>query len=220
MFALHDLDGGGSIEVNELEQLLFKLGLDKNDAPEMMRLYDPDGSGGIDVDEFTVMIAQSHCKRQLSQLTKTKEAELRKVFESIDEDSGGSIDAEEMGIAMRRQGIDMSAKDLEETISGYDDDGSGRIGFPEFCKMMLLQQGDSGKRVDVHLFSLAEKENFAEIFDSINKTGSGEIGLAEFGQAMVQAGVEITPAEVSNVFEAFDEDNSGTIDLQVSMETF
>ena len=80
LFSLSDLDGGGFIDVTELEQLLFKLGLDRADAPQMMKLYDPDESGGIDIDEFTVMIAQSHCKKQLAQLTRTSYEEEETIY--------------------------------------------------------------------------------------------------------------------------------------------
>lgn len=52
------------------------------------------------------------------------------------QDGNGSINAKELGIAMRALGQNPTEQELQDMINEVDLDGSGVIEFPEFCQMM------------------------------------------------------------------------------------
>ena len=56
---------------------------------------------------------------------------LREVFASFDADGGGSIDEEELGVAMKALGAPVSATELSALVKEIDEDGNGEIDFEE-----------------------------------------------------------------------------------------
>lgn len=62
--------------------------------------------------------------------------EARKIFMLFDKDGGGTIDAGELGDALRQMGQKVTDEEVAKMIAEVDDDGTGEIEFPEFCAMM------------------------------------------------------------------------------------
>eukprot|EP00760_Papus_ankaliazontas_P017918 PhM_4_TR17399/c0_g1_i1/m.85670 len=58
MFECFDTDGSGSIDTNELHQMLLYMGVPatENEVKEMIRQVDKNGDGSIDMDEFLVVM--------------------------------------------------------------------------------------------------------------------------------------------------------------------
>ena len=63
-------------------------------------------------------------------------AELHEAFLQFDKDGDGTIDAAELGTALRSLGQNPSKEEVEKMIKDLDNDGSGSIEFEEFAKMM------------------------------------------------------------------------------------
>ena len=59
------------------------------------------------------------------------------------QDKSGSIDAKELAGVMRSLGVEPKKGEPEAMIAECDDDGSGRIEFEEFCRM-LEKRGSGG----------------------------------------------------------------------------
>lgn len=80
---------------------------------------------------------------------KLTDAELqraRTLFFEIDSDSSGSIDADELGMAMRRLGQNPSQQELRELIFSVDEgDMDGKLQFREFCKLFALGMDSKGQ---------------------------------------------------------------------------
>ncbi|GMI04608.1 hypothetical protein TrVE_jg9920 [Triparma verrucosa] len=63
------------------------------------------------------------------------EEELREIFDAFDEDQGGTIDVEELGMILKSLGQIMSKKEVQEYFDSMDDDGSNSIEFEEFQEL-------------------------------------------------------------------------------------
>ena len=59
----------------------------------------------------------------MAALSSEQIGELRAAFDAFDTDQSGSIDASELGQAMKIMGKHMSERDLKEIIDKVDDDG-------------------------------------------------------------------------------------------------
>ena len=60
----------------------------------------------------------------------------REVFDQFDEDGGGSINAAELGAALKKLGKEASPDELAEMVREADTDGNGAIEFEEFAGMV------------------------------------------------------------------------------------
>ncbi|PFX26069.1 Caltractin [Stylophora pistillata] len=60
----------------------------------------------------------------------------REVFDLFDSNGGGTIDAEELDLALKSVEIHLSQEELQEVLSAMDKDGNGEIDFHEFLNLM------------------------------------------------------------------------------------
>lgn len=70
---------------------------------------------------------------------------LREVFAKFDADGGGSIDEEELGVAMKALGAPVSATELSALVKEIDEDGNGEIDFDE-CVLTPRRRCTSRRR--------------------------------------------------------------------------
>merc|ERR550537_1984237 len=78
-------------------------------------------------------------------LTEDQVEEFKEAFALFDKDGDGTITADELGVVMRSLGRNPTHEDLVTMVNEVDDDGSGKIEFPEFLKLVAwkLQETDS-----------------------------------------------------------------------------
>lgn len=70
------------------------------------------------------------------ELTATQVAAFKQVFDMVDKDGGGSIDADELYQAMRDLEPGLKLDEISEILDELDQDGNGTIDFEEFLYMM------------------------------------------------------------------------------------
>ena len=58
------------------------------------------------------------------------------VFELLDRDGGGSLDAQELYTVMKELDIEVSLDEIESVLQELDKDGNGEIDFDEFLYTM------------------------------------------------------------------------------------
>ena len=87
------------------------------------------------------------------------EERIRDAFDLIDSDGSGSIDVQELHIAMTALGFHPTPKQLREMMDAVDTDGSGMVEFGEFREMMLAKLSEKDAENDLKLaFELFDQE--------------------------------------------------------------
>jgi len=104
------------------------------------------------------------------ELTSTQIAAFRQVFDMVDKDGGGSIDADELYSAMKDLEPSLKLKEIKEIIEELDQAGNGTIEFDEFLYMMTSMSMQVNT-ASAHTASLAQEDHFtrkrASVFFSV-----------------------------------------------------
>jgi len=75
----------------------------------------------------------------MEKLTDEQIEEFRDAFSSFDKDGNGYITTKELAAILRSLGLNPTEHELCSIINEVDFDGNGKIDFPEFVNMMVLQ---------------------------------------------------------------------------------
>ena len=80
------------------------------------------------------------------ELTAMQIAAFRQVFDMVDKDGGGSIDAEELFNSMKDLDCNLTIDEITDILEELDRDGNGEIDFEEFLYLMtgMSVQGKGG----------------------------------------------------------------------------
>ena len=132
VFAMYDVDGGGTISVTEITKMMKSLGQNptEEEVKKMVEEADEDQSGEIDFKEFCSLLA-----KQLNQ--GEVDEEMIEVFKSFDTDHDDRIDAEDLYRIFIEFGHDASEEDCELLIKMHDADGDGYLDFTEFTAAFM-----------------------------------------------------------------------------------
>ncbi|XP_063712235.1 uncharacterized protein LOC134840387 [Symsagittifera roscoffensis] len=144
---------------------------------------------------------QAYIDDLVAALSSEQIGELRAAFDAFDTDQSGSIDASELGQAMKIMGKHMSERDLKEIIDKVDDDGSGEIEFSEFLEMMVAQMHEADD-------TEAEVMRMFHVFD---KDGDEFIDTAELKLIFMKMGEKVSDEEIDLIIEKADRDGDGKI---------
>ena len=112
VFDKHDIDNSATVDVNELEKIFNELGVKKN-ANEIAKLFDREKDSLKRVEHKDSLTFEEFEK--LFDINR-----LLTVFNSIDEDSSGSINVSELQMAMKKMGYNMSRKTCEQLMQKVD----------------------------------------------------------------------------------------------------
>merc|ERR1712010_383166 len=90
--------------------------------------------------------------------------EINEAFQLFDIDGSGTIDAKELGTAMRALGMDAKQEEIKKMIEDIDKDGSGTIDLDEFVSMMSAKMGDKDSREEkMKVFALFDDDKTGKI---------------------------------------------------------
>jgi len=132
-FAMFDIDGGGTIDTDELKQVLTELGDTPTDEEiqEMITMIDENGDGEIDFDEFLNLM-----RLRMGESGEDAEQKLKDVFDVFDADGSGGIDRDEMRALMKKLAQSLTEEEITAIMEEVDADGDGEISFEEFKALM------------------------------------------------------------------------------------
>jgi len=123
-------------------------------------------------------------------------------FDAMDLDVNRSLDFSEFSQLIRSREMAVhSEKALRERFDALDVNGSGTVDMPEFIKFALR---DALSRTALPIKSLLA---------SWDTDGSQDIGIEEFRDAVRYFGFEARDAEIDAVFNEFDKNGNGILDI-------
>mmetsp|Transcript_36188 Transcript_36188/g.55569 ORF Transcript_36188/g.55569 Transcript_36188/m.55569 type:complete len:151 (+) Transcript_36188:121-573(+) len=130
-FGMFDIDGDGTITMQELREVMLSLGLRPTDAEliEMINSVDDNGDNEIDFEEFLILM-----KSRVGE--KDPEKELKDAFKVFDVNGDGSISRQELKQLMTNLGQTLSDGELDAMMTEVDTNGDGEISYDEFRTMM------------------------------------------------------------------------------------
>merc|ERR1712216_163985 len=127
-------------------------------------------------------------------------AEITEAFQLFDIDGSGTIDAKELGTAMRALGMEASKDEVRKMIEDIDKDGSGTIDLEEFTAMMTARTSDSE--------STEEKLKVFALFTGGNEKG---ITFKEMQRCATDLGDNMSAEDLQEMFDEADTDGDGVV---------
>jgi len=149
-------------------------------------------------------------------INKHKEAEdtLFEIFQEFDEDRSGTIDCNELGLAMEKMGRSMTEDQIENLIVQIDSEGTGAINFVDFASIFGIKATpidyQAAHRADL-LAQLAEARATFKTFDFDH---SESIDIHELKAIMLAMGRKLSGEQLQKMMNTVDLDGSGEIDFQ------
>ena len=135
VWQVFDQDGSGSIERDELELVLNKLGLKPSEAEmqELIEEIDKDGDGTIDYSEFLRLMASklkdAHTEEELGEAYRVFDIKNRKRF--------GAKELTEIAKGLK---CGFSEDEINEMIAVADVRGEGYVCFEDFVRVILMHE--------------------------------------------------------------------------------
>lgn len=126
--------------------------------------------------------------------------ELGRLFDQLDEDKSGYINANEMHVGLWRVGYSLSDTEILAIMAQVDVDGDGKLSRPEFVTAML----EWNQMQDLEEW----KHLLRRVFDVMDKDGDGVISLDEVRSCMPGQHSDMS---VYRALAEVDMDKSGTI---------
>ncbi|XP_052768597.1 calmodulin-alpha-like isoform X1 [Mya arenaria] len=139
----------GEVEYRHLEKMLNKLS-QQPDELEMESIYehlDIYCNGSISFPHFLTLMANRFSVEVLDTKARKKRqeaddllSEMKEAFKVFDGDGNGYISQAELKHTLYKMGERLMEEEIEEMMMEADTDGDGQISFPEFCRLVRIQE--------------------------------------------------------------------------------
>ncbi|KAK2150436.1 hypothetical protein LSH36_405g02066 [Paralvinella palmiformis] len=132
MFKLFDVNGDGTLSVDEFRLALDKIGycLCEDYLQKFIAEADTDNSGKISFDEFITALSKPSPKEK-------RMAKLRRLFQGMDTDRSGYITLKDLkALAKKSDSEQMTEKEMKSVIEKMDVNGDKKVSFQEFVQSM------------------------------------------------------------------------------------
>ncbi|KAJ2952924.1 hypothetical protein O0L34_g7293 [Tuta absoluta] len=137
---------------------------------------------------------------------------LKNAFDAFDHEKKGVISTEMIGTILEMLGHQLDEATLKEIIDEVDEDGSGELEFPEFCKLaakFLTEEEEDDE---------AMVRELREAFRLYDKEGNGYITTEVLMEIFRELDNTITADDLETMIEEIDSDGSGTVDFDEFLE--
>jgi len=129
--------------------------------------------------------------------------DLRRAFDLFDTDGSGTISPLELARVMRSLGQNPTKQEINEMMSGFDENSDGEIDFDEFLKLYAGSMN-----------SADDEEFIAWAFEAFDKDNSGKLSADEIRDVIRCMGDELTEEEVAEIMDRGDTDGDGLLSFQ------
>eukprot|EP00308_Calcidiscus_leptoporus_P013687 CAMPEP_0119372636 /NCGR_PEP_ID=MMETSP1334-20130426/20955_1 /TAXON_ID=127549 /ORGANISM="Calcidiscus leptoporus, Strain RCC1130" /LENGTH=221 /DNA_ID=CAMNT_0007390173 /DNA_START=96 /DNA_END=762 /DNA_ORIENTATION=+ len=138
-------------------------------------------------------------------LTTDQLEEIREAFKLYDTDESGTIDADELKVAMRAMGFEPKRDEVRRMIQESDRDGAGTIAIETFQAVMAAK-----------MRTRDPKEEAVKAFRLFDDDETGTISLKNLRRVAKELGENMSDDELQLIIDYCDLDHRG----QISMEDF
>merc|ERR1712168_954952 len=131
---------------------------------------------------------------------------LKVCFDLFDTKKQDYLSADDLGEIMRAMGFRPTEEELVDLVNEIDEDGSGQIGFPEFCQLcatFLVEDPDIETM----------KKELKDAFRIYDKEGQGFITTETLRGLIGELLAPLTDEELEGIIDELDEDGSGSMDF-------
>merc|ERR1711918_17574 len=113
-------------------------------------------------------------------------------FDLFDIDGSGTIDAKELGTAMRALGMEdaNNQDEIRKMIEAIDKDGSGTIDLDEFVTMITAKMGDKNSR-----------EEMVKVFELFHEPGSKGMTFDDMKRVANDLGDRMSEEELQEIVD-------------------
>ena len=215
VFESVDMDGTGSLDRDEVRQVLIQLGRTPSEFQlnKAMEEMDESGDNEVNFDEFRAWYNVWSAQQQLLErkavfhgLGEFNLAKAMEMFEKIDVDGSGELDNVELSQLCQYLGRDLSEAELESAMLEMDTNGGGTISFDEFAAWFrALSDGDLLLR---------------EVFALVDIDGSGLLDQDQVHDVLDRLGLDISEEELDVIVQQIDEDESGEVEYDEIAQWF
>lgn len=230
-FRTLDMDGTGELSAFEFKKAVRGIGTDGGgDAAlspaQWQAVVKELGGDHISIQKFldrafVSKVEQVRSKVKAASMTGAG-MDWQKMFEDADSDGSGYLEFPEFLKMLRRVAHlppdKVSDQDVKQMVDYMDDDRNGQIECQEFMNFLnqenITASGESTTMKFAASINKAMQKSGArmmDIFNKIDKDGSGELDEGEFLEALTMMGVKTSEAEVTLLMAAVDVDGGGTI---------
>eukprot|EP00296_Roombia_truncata_P000683 JP436370.1.p1 GENE.JP436370.1~~JP436370.1.p1 ORF type:complete len:158 (+),score=49.73 JP436370.1:20-493(+) len=143
----------------------------------------------------------------VDQLSEDQKKEFYECFEMFDTNRDGTIEAKELGTAMRSLGQNLSPAEVQELLEEFDSDKNGSISFNEFLEIMARRM------------AVQDSIDLNSAFQEFDENGDGHISKDELRLMLNRLGDKLTKDErltedeIDGMIQDLgDVDGSGTLD--------
>lgn len=242
-FRHFDTDGNGFISSSELEQGLSLLGIfdDENilnwkvQVPDMVRKFDRSGNGTVSLKDFFAFLgAEDYVPNVIQRMTKIfslateKGLTFKDIFDELDEDKNGILDALDLKKGLHRLGTfgEVSAEDSEAIVKQFDHSGDRNISLAEFVSYFSLRvkqaAAERAEKIQTRVISKfcgavsdACEVGFTidKLFDTFDRDNSGVVSTAKLaaGLKMHICFKALTDGDIQDLIEVLDYDRTGDV---------
>ena len=243
LFEKLDKNGDKKVTAVELRKGLKDLGfrLDDDEVRDIIKYCDVDGDGEISYLEFESFVESPECKDAdvqdvLDRLREIAEGQggsiarrIEEMFEELDEDLSGDVDADEFHDGLRGLGLTLTVKEAEDITKRFPSTGKNAVGpkgprirYRDFVAAVRGKapasheaKDSQGDRVATYAVrKLAEEVercsrtkqgdlDLAGCFRDLDADGSGTLDRTEIRDALDRVGVQLSRKELVEVMEFF-----------------
>merc|ERR1711868_245768 len=131
-------------------------------------------------------------KKQMAKhgLTEDQVAEIKEAFDLFDTDGSGSIDTNELKVAMKALGMDAKSDEIRKLINDIDSDGDGTIDFDEFLAMMTARKQGEDTR-----------EDLLKVFKLFDDDKTGTVSFKNLKRVCQELGENMTDDELKEMMD-------------------
>jgi centrin-1 len=141
--------------------------------------------------------------RRVREISDEQKQEIKEAFDLFDTDGSGYIDGKELKVAMRALGFEPKKEEVQKMIADVDVDGSGRIHYEDFVKLMTVK-----------IMNRDPQEEILKAFRLFASDNPNGITFKDLKRVSRELGEKMSDEELQEMIDEADRNGDGVVDEQ------